>query len=225
MMSGTHNDETPSKTNQTIRSATSPTGRLGLLTAFGAVSGTIPLSVVPGQMLKNVRGAIAFDVARHHGLTLTKDARQILSSADSADLTRAQYIGIATWAVGRIVKRAGPLRMLRPTICAVEIFALGHLFSRYLEEARIRRSVRIEADEALHIRRTIDRSLRMSFAVDLILPKEHQPDFPPDDDQRNSFTRLIDWALLSTASLPSYFLRRLDASFDRVVCEKPNPNA
>jgi len=196
-----------------------------MLTTLGALSSAFPLPWVPSRLVTSVRGAIVFDVARQHGLSLTADARQVLSSADSSDPQRSKYIGFASWAVGRLLRYAGPLRLLNPCVSAIETFAMGHLLDRYFEEARIRSSVRIEADEALHIRNLISRSLRMTLAMDLVVPKESRPDQPPGDEQRDDTTRMMDWALLSTASFPSFLLRRLDASFDRVVLDLKNSAA
>jgi hypothetical protein len=218
-----HDDVTTSAADRALsRSPTFPPGRLGLLTVLGAASGSFPLPFVPGRLVANVRGAIAFDVARQHGLNLTKDARRILSMADSADPKRARLIGLASWALRRVLRRVGPLWVLGPGISAIETFALGHLLNRYLEEARVHGSIRIESDEALRIRRIIDQSLLMTLSPDIVVPHEQRPDYPPGDDQRDDLTRILDWTLLSTASFPSYLLRRLDASFERVLRDRKN---
>lgn len=204
------------------RAPTFPPGRLGLLTLVGAASGAVPVPFLPSRMVRNVRGAIAYDVARQHGLSLSKDARRILSSADSQNPRRARILGLATWAASRLLRRVGPLWVLSSTASAIETFALGHILDRYLEEARTHHSIRIEAEEALKIRRIIERSLAQTLSPDTVVPPESRPDNPPGEDPRDEVTRLLDWALLSTASFPSYVLRRLDASFERVLRDLEN---
>jgi phosphate/sulfate permease len=173
-------------------------------------------------MVANVRGAIAYDVARTHGLSLSKDARRILSMTDSQNPRRARILSLATWAASRVLRRIGPLWVLSPTVSAIETFALGHLLDRYLEEARTHHSIRIEAEEALRIRRIIEKSLIQTLSPDTVVPTEGRSGNPPGEDQRDDVTRLVDWALLSTASFPSYVLRRLDAAFDRVLRDLQN---
>lgn len=204
------------------RAPTFPPGRLGLLTILGAASGAVPLPFIPARMLSNVRGAIVYDVARQHGLSLSNDARHVLAVADSTDPRRARLIGLATWAASRLLRRIGPLWVLSPAMAAVETFALGHLLDRYLEEARTGHGIRIEADEAQRIRRIIDRTLVQTLAPDIVVTRDSRADNPPGEDQRDDATRLVDWALLSAASSPAYLLRRLDAAFDRVVREAEN---
>ena len=204
------------------RAPTFPPGRLGLLTILSAASGAVPLPFVPAQMLSNVRGAIVYDVARQHGLSLSKDARRALSVADSTNPRRARLISIATWAASRLLRRVGPLWALSPAAAAIETFTLGHLLDRYLEEARTDHGIRIEADEAKRIRRIIERSLVQTLAPDIVVTRENRADNPPGEDQRDDLTRLLDWALLSAASSPAYLLRRLDAAFDRVIRETKN---
>jgi len=173
-------------------------------------------------MVSHVRGAIAHDVARQHGLGLTSDARRILSTASSADPRRARLIGLATWLTSRVLRRVGPLWALSPAAAAIETFALGHLLDRFLEEARSHHGIRIEADEALRIRRIIDKALVLTLTPDIVVPKASRADNPPGEDQRDDMTKLTDWALLSTASSPAYLLRRLDAAFDRAIREAEN---
>lgn len=208
---------TAKETSSLSRAPTFPPGRLGLLTLIGAASGAVPIPFLPGRMVTNVRGALAYDVARQHGLSLSRDARRVLSTADSSDPRRARLIGLATWAAGRLLRRVGPLWVLSPAAAAIETFALGHLLDRYLEEARTHHGIRIETEEALRIRKIIEQSLMQTLSPHVVVPDESRSDNPPGEDQRDDATKLVDWALLSTASAPSYLLRRLDASFDAVV--------
>ncbi|OQB15479.1 MAG: hypothetical protein BWY17_02090 [Deltaproteobacteria bacterium ADurb.Bin207] len=203
------------------RSPTFPPGRLTLLTALGAASGSLPLPVLPGRLVTNIRGAIAFDVARQHGLSLTAEARRALARASSVDPTRAQLIGIVSWTARRLLRRVSPLWVLAPALSAIETFALGHLMNRYLEEARTHRGIRIETDEARHIRRIVEQSLLKTLSPEIVVSQEPRADYP-HGDERDDLTRLIDWTLLTTASFPSYLLRRLDASFEAVIRESKN---
>ncbi|PIE06205.1 MAG: hypothetical protein CSA75_00760 [Sorangium cellulosum] len=190
-----------------------------MLSIMGAATNAIPFPFIPSKMVSNVRGAIAYEVARSHGLTITNNARRVLSIAHSTHSRKAQLVGLASWAARRIFRKTGPFWMLSPAAAALETFALGHLLNRYFEEARKNHSVRVECDEALRIRRIIDITLQQTLSPDLVVPKGYRPDNPPGEDPREDITKLLDWALLSTASLPFYLLRRLDASFERVVAD------
>lgn len=205
------------------RAPTFPPGRLGLLTLMGAASGAVPLPFLPDRLISNIRGAVVHDVARQHGLNLSNDARRVLSVANCANPRRARLIGLATWAASRLLRRFSPLWVLSPAASAIETFALGHLLDRYLEEVRSLRGIRIEADEAQRICRIIEKSLAQTLAPDVVVPTDSRADNPPGEDQRDDVTRLLDWALLSTASTPAYLLRRLDAAFDRVIRDADNP--
>jgi hypothetical protein len=178
------------------------------------MSGIIPLPFVPSRVLTNVRGAVVHDVARRHNLYLTNDARQILAAADSPDPRRARFIGLAAFVTRRLLRRLGPLWFFTPTFTALETFALGHLFGRYLEHARKQATVRVQADEARYVRARIDRALLRTLSPDVHARRDLPPDVATEHDDRDDIARIIDWALLSSASFPAYIIRRMEMAFD-----------
>ena len=215
-MSDTNNGQ--STTSPLVRYTPAQSGRLGVLSLAGAASNSIPLPFLPGKALTSIRGALAHDVIRRHGLSLTSDARDIIAIADSPDPGRARMLGLASYLLGRLIKRFGPLWFLTPTVTGVEVFALGHLLDRYLESHRISRSVRVQASEAKLIRTVIDQSVLRALSPTLRAPTGGNASAAgADADDRDDTTRFIDWALVSAASLPSFLVRRLEVAFDDVV--------
>jgi len=110
--------------------------------------------------------------------------------------------------------------VLAPAVSAFETYALGHLLDRYLEEVRTGGPVCVQAEEAQRIRMIVDRTLLKCLMPDVVVPSDSPPDNPPGDDARDDVTRLVDWTLLSSAAMPSYLLRRLDAAFDQVIRDR-----
>lgn len=181
--------------------------------AMGALA--IPLPIIPDRVVGRLRGAIAHDAAGRHGVSLTPDARKILASIDSEHGGRAMARKAAELFGFAILKRGlGPLSALTNVVRGLEVYAFGHLFDRHLARARRSGAVRIHAEEARKIRETIDRSILHAFS----------PTLSPSsitvqgavDDLRDDLTRWIDSAILTSASLPSYVERRLDAAFDEI---------
>jgi hypothetical protein len=198
--------------------AVPPTGRLGLLTAAAVGALAIPLPILPDRIVSRLRGAIAHDTASRHSISVTSDARKILADVDrdsgGKNLARkaAEALGIA------VLRRGlGPLGALTTVARALEVYAFGHLFERYLVRVRRSSSVRMHGDEARKIRETIDRAVLHALA----------PTLRPSsitiggavEDLRDEFTRWIDTAILTGASLPDYIERRLEAAFDEVVSQ------
>ncbi|MDC3954435.1 hypothetical protein KEG38_11285 [Polyangium jinanense] len=185
--------------------------------AMGALA--IPLPILPDRIVTRLRGALAHDTATRHGISLTTDARLILANVDS-EQNAARALGRkAAEAIGlAILKRGlGPLGALTNLARALEVFAFGHLFDRYVAQVRRSGAVRIHAEEARKIRETIDRAFLHAFSP-MLRPT---PITLPDsiEDLRDEFTRWIDTAILTGASLPSYVERRLEAAFDEVVSQ------
>ena len=52
-------------------------GRVGAYAALGALAGVVPLPLLPDVGSKRVRGALAFDLAAHHGLSINNEAKKI----------------------------------------------------------------------------------------------------------------------------------------------------
>ena len=192
-------------------------GRLGVYAALGAYVGAVPLPWVPRALARRVRGALVHDVAARHARSLSPEARTILADTSRPEDARGlatkamAYVG---WKVAaRTLSRLGPLGVVWPLRHALQTYALGHLFDRYLGAKGAGGPVRIDAIEALRVRRAIDAALVHAMAVDA--PRVHEPD--AIDDQRDETTALVDGVISLTASVPGRLLRRLDTAFDELI--------
>jgi uncharacterized protein (DUF697 family) len=197
------------------------TGRLGVYSALGAGAGTVPLPWIPDTLARRIRGALVQDVTALHGLSLTPEARAVLSEPQPGGVTRG-FVGQAVrFATGKLLTRFTPLGFLPPLRSAAQTFALGHLLNRYLDTKRTERSARIDVEEARRVRKAIDESVM--FAIRADLQTVSSPRLAPADDQRNQSTQLIDGVLIAAASLPDWLVRRLNAAFDERVGVAPKP--
>lgn len=188
--------------------------------SMGALA--LPLPVVPERMVTRLRGALAHDIASRYGLSMTADARKILSSATRhpgpQNVARTTVETIARTLLSR-----GPLGALTTIGGGLEVYAFGHLFERYLARVRQTQAVRISIDEAKLVRMLIDRSIMRLFSP--YLQPESITVQGVVDDLRDEFTRWVDTAILTSASLPSYLERRLEAAFDAVAAENQGQSA
>ena len=205
---------TPSSIDATALGAPLP-GRLGLLTSFAVAASAVPLPIVPDRLVDRVRGAIAHDAVARHGLSLTTEARAVLAAPGGLD--RAMAVKAAQMLIMAVLKRLGPLGAAVLVARGLETFALGHLLDRYLSQGRSERGVRIQADEARHVRALIDRALVRALSPTLQPAIATLPG--PAEDVRDEVTRWTDLVLLTVAALPSYVERRLEAAFDQVLAE------
>ena len=195
--------------------------RLSVLSFLGIASNVVPLPIVPGLFEKRLRGAIIHDAAARHGLSVTNEARAILSSPGSSTAAAAKFLsGAAGFVAARLIPRVGPLMLLAPARAGVELYATGILFERYLARHRRGPSVRIDETEARRVREGIDRAILRSFSPTLE-PSRLLEGKKPAEDLRDETTRIIDVALLTGAALPGYLIRRLEGAFDAVLVEKP----
>lgn len=194
---------------------TPPPGRLGLLTTFAVAATVIPLPFLPDRLVLRVRGAIAHDTVARHGLSLTTDARAVLEATGGPD--RAMAVKAAEMLITAVLRRLGPLKSAVLVARGLETFALGHLLDRYLARGRSERGARIQAPEARRLRTLIDRALVRALSPNLRPAIATLPG--PVEDVRDEWTRWTDAALLTSAALPSYLERRLEAAFDQVLAE------
>lgn len=192
-------------------------GRLGVYAAIGASVGAVPLPWLPGSLAKRVRGALLHDIAVRHGVSLTPEARTALADPAGLDAPRGwieqgvRFVGVRLAA--RALTRLGPLGMVWPLRDAVRTFALGHLFDRYLATLRTERAVRIDVEEARHVRRAIDGA----FVRAVTLAPEAVEEPTPVDDQRDAMTALLDGLFSLAAGVPDRLGRRLDLAFDELL--------
>jgi hypothetical protein len=192
-------------------------GRLGVYAAVGASVAAVPLPWVPDSLARRVRGALVHDVAVRHGVSLSRDAREVLSEPAGPDGPRGlvaqtlRFVGVRLAA--RALTRFGPLRMLWPVRNALQTYVLGHLFDRYLELGRLERAVRVDAGEARRVRLAIDGALARALTVEA--PPAEEP--TAIDDQRDAATVFVDSLLGLAAGVPGRIVGRLDAAFDDLL--------
>jgi hypothetical protein len=191
--------------------------RLGVYAALGASVGAVPLPWIPDRLARRVRGALVHDVAARHGLALTTSARDLLADPAAPDersgvLARAaRYVGMRM--ALRVLTRVGPFGMLWPLRRAVQTYALGHLFDRYLARGRAMYEGPIDAGEARRVRDAVDGALVHALGVSAPAGVE-----PADvDDGRDAMTALVDGVLVVVAGVPARLGARLDAAFDDLL--------
>lgn len=194
-----------------------PTGRLAVMTAYAVAATIIPIPFLPDRVLSRVRGAMVYDIASRHGLSITTDARSTLSEPDSE--LRTKLVRTAETIARQLLRRVRPLGVLASASRGLEIFALGLLFERYITKVRKSAALRVHHDEARLVREAIDRSILRAFSPSLKPATTTMGEGV--EDLRDELTRWIDALLLTTAAVPSYMERRLEAAFDEVVAEMP----
>ena len=189
-------------------------GRLGVFTLLGAATGMLPLPWIPNRIVKRIRGSLVHDIAARHGLSLTPEAREILTNPSKDQ--RQPWVRQAAEFVGlKVLGRLGPVGVIPPVQHALTTFVLGHLFNRYVETVRTERAIRLDVEEARRLRSAIDRS----FAF--VLTSMGGPDkaAKAPEDLRDGFTRVLDGLLITAASIPGWLVRRLNAAFDEAIGE------
>ena len=201
-----------------LRAPNSPKGRgrLGAYTMIGAAVAAMPLPWLPDLLRRRVRGALVHDVAVRHGVSLTAEARAVLSEPSGGEGPRGlgsqalSFLGVRL--AVRTLARFGPIAAIWPARDALRTYVLGHLFARYLTVLRSDRAVRIDAAEAQRVRRAIDGALARAITVEMPPPDR----LPAVDDHRDAGTVLIDGLVDLLAGLPDRMLERLDAAFDQL---------
>ncbi|HVY47782.1 MAG TPA: hypothetical protein VHB21_17965, partial [Minicystis sp.] len=144
------------------------------------------------------------------------DARELLANPGSPD--RHKLVHAAETIARQVLRRfVGPLGTLSFAASGVEVFALGLLLERYLRDVRPRGGVRVHLDEARAVRDAIDKAVVR--AVSPALRPALTTMEPAVGDLRDEFTRWVDALLLTSATVPSYVQRRLEAAFDEVAAE------
>jgi hypothetical protein len=200
-----------------VSSSPAPSGRLALLTAYALAANAIPLPFLPDRVLSRVRGAIVHDVVSRHGLSLTSDARGLL--ADPSSEQRTRLVRAAESVARQLLRRLRPFGVLDAASRGIEVYALGHLLDRYLREVRPTATVRMHLEEARRVREAVDKAVIRALSPTLQPSETTLPD--GIEDLRDEFTRWVDSMLLTSAALPSYVERRLEAAFDQIVAETP----
>jgi uncharacterized protein (DUF697 family) len=219
-MSSSANDTVAAAQGATVAitpPSAAPSGRLAVMTAYAVAATVIPIPFVPDRVISRVRGALVYDVASRHGLSLTTDARAALAEADSE--MRTKLVRTAETIARQLLRRVRPLGFLSSASRGVEMYALGLLFERYITKARRSAAVRLHQEEARLVREAIDRAMLRAFSPSLTPATTTVNEGV--EDLRDEFTRWIDALLLTSAAVPSYLERRLEAAFDEIVAEMP----
>lgn len=192
-------------------------GRVGAYAALGALATVIPLPVLPDAGSKRIRGALAFDIAARHGISLSNEARKILEEPWSSSLPKGLIAQAARFAAGRFLSRLGPLGFLSPIRSGLMVFLFGMLFERYLETARTERAIRMDIEEARKVRKAMDRALLLVLTVKTEGPfSGGSTTFAPrpPEELRTSANQLADSVILAAAGIPEWLVARLEAAFD-----------
>lgn len=200
-----------------VSSSPAPSGRLAVLTAYALAVNAIPIPFLPDRVLQRVRGAIVHDVVSRHGLSLTTDARNIL--ADPGSDQRTRLVRVAEGVARQLLRRLRPLSALDAVSRGIEVYALGHLLDRYIREVRPTATVRLHLEEARKVREAIDKTVLRALSPSLRANETMVSEGL--EDLRDEFTRWVDAVLLTSAALPSYVERRLEAAFDQIIAETP----
>jgi hypothetical protein len=190
-------------------------GRVGTYTVLGAAAGAVPVPWVPDALTRRVRGALVQDVAMRYSISLTPEARNVLSEPAGTEGPRGLIAHMTRYMTGTLLARLGPLGLVPPVRSALDTFVLGHLFHRYVSALRTERSVRIDVVEARRIRQAIDRAMLHAFAGDVHAEREEGS--APSDDMRDQATQITDSVFIALAGLPGFIVRRLDAAFDDLL--------
>jgi hypothetical protein len=188
-------------------------GRLGTYSMLGAMVAAVPLPIVPGSLAMRVRGALVHDVCARNGLSVTPEARRVLTKPGLAEGPEGVMGAALRFATVRIFARLGPLGFIPPLRSGILTFAIGHLLARYLS-TREDRSVRIDVEEARRVRRAIERALALVISTPARV--EHDVGSAPEE-LRDQLTQATDGIASAVASFPSYIVRRLEAAFDATI--------
>jgi hypothetical protein len=141
----------------------------------------------------------------------------VLAEPDSEARTR--LVRAAESVARQLLRQLRPLGVLTAASRGIELYALGVLLERYVSKVRAAGAVRMHLEEARLVRDAIDRSILRALSPAL----RPAPTTLGEgvEDLRDEFTRWIDALLLTSAALPSYLERRLEAAFDEVVEQTP----
>jgi uncharacterized protein (DUF697 family) len=202
----------------------SSNARVTVFAMAAAVTGVVPLPIIPRRILRTIRGAMAYDLCSQHGLALTAEARDILSEPHAGGMPVGMTKDAIAFFAGRALSRlGGPYTMLlSPVRAAYETLAFGRLLDRYLEKYRSGSSrgriVRIDGEEALTIRQLLDRAamrvIRPGLDSTTALAAE------PPEDYRGTIDKALDTAMITAARMPEWVASRLDAALDDVLRDR-----
>jgi len=198
--------------------------RVTVFAMVAAAAGAVPLPILPRRILRTIRGAMAHDLCSQHGLALTAEARDALAEPHAGGLPPGMGKDALAFVAGRMLSRfGGPYTMLlSPVRTAFETLAFGRLLDRYLDKYRSSgargRIVRIDGEEALEIRRVLDRATQRVIRPGLAATAELASE--PPEDYRGSIEKAIDTAMITAARMPEWVSSRLDAALDDIMRDR-----
>jgi len=201
------------------RAPVAPPGSLSIMALFGFAATAVPLPVLPTVALRRVRGALAYDVATRHGLSLTDEGRREISEPSKRS-RGGNWFTTVSFVARRTLRRVGWLGLLPPLAAGLEVYALGLLFDRYLERVRSSQTLRIHGAEARLVRDAIDGAVSRAFSPSLE-PRPRLSPGDPTEELRTMTMRVVDGVLLGVAGVPDHFKRRLEAAFDAILEQEP----
>lgn len=198
--------------------------RVAVFAAVSAIAGVVPLPILPRRILRAIRGAMAHDICSQRGLALTAEAREVFAEPTAAGvrptLAKDALAYFATRALARASRYA---TIVAPVRTAYETLAFGRLLDRYLDRYRPSgargRVVRIDGDEALAIRRVLDRATLRVIRPGLAGEGQVVTEAP--EDYRSTLERTLDNAMITAARLPEWVSTRLDAALDDIMAQMP----
>jgi hypothetical protein len=187
--------------------------------AIGASLASAPLPWLPDAFARRVRGALLHDVAARHGLSLAREARELLAEPSGPDGPRGILAQALRFFGARLAIRAltslGPIAFVWPARNALGTYLLGHLFDRYLEQSRTERAVRIDVEEARRVRLAIDGAVVRALTI--VTPPVD--DLPVIDEQRDAASVVVDTLLEMAAGLPARLMLRVETAFDELLTQ------
>ena len=188
-------------------------GRLSVYAALGGITGAVPLPWLPDALARRIRGALVYDIAARHGLSLSPDAREALCEPSGVEGPRSLLSHITRFLGLKLLARIGPVAFVAPARDALTTYVLGRLFDRYLSRARSGRAIRIDVDEARAVRKAIDRALIHALSTDT---KRADVTAAPEE-LRDGITQFVDSVIGATAGVPEFLIRRIDTAFDGLI--------
>jgi hypothetical protein len=194
--------------------------RVTVFAVAGALTGVVPIPILPRRILRSIRGAMAHDVCSAHGLALTAEAREALSEPTAGGARPTFTKDALAYMAARTLARLSPYgKIVAPVRTAFDTLAFGRLLDRYLEKFRPSSSrgrvVRIDGEEAHFIRNILDHATQRAIRPGLNAQGELAGTAP--EDYRNPLERAVDTAMITAARVPEWLGTRLDAALDEVM--------
>ncbi len=184
---------------------------------LGASLDLLPLPWLPELAAKRVRGTLVHELCARRGLAITPEARAILAAPISVAGTPGKVLGpIVRFGIGRLAARLTPVGAVAPALSVLGTYLLGHLLGRWLDGPRPIGSARIDIHEAKRVHAAIDDAILFSLKrFEAQSPWKDLPRAP--EELREGRDQVVDGVLMAVASLPPWFLARIEEGFDAAL--------